>query len=514
MLKQWCLSPEVQLLLERAIGLYAIHQPTSAAMNGLAYTERIENLSDDGLDEWASVLAQIEADLSSIEQSRRPLIDAVVLSELRRFVSEQKFKHVEVSPFRRIARAYLDMVSLILSRCSLGLAASAEVKDMQDLESALVKCLSVLQHGTLRLTKCQLVVTANDRTRATKLGQTLDLTCTSAPLSSLIQSLKSILELWAHAPDCQPHRRTGTFTLELYLERIVGLKQAITDIAERLHEASAAEVADFLKSRPFLAVDAIHDHQTDLDIHDLATLLGTCVSGRILKRCSPTPIIQIVPNVLEDQVTDSALIETGLQTANVHSRYRVLVPRSFLEGHQANSAKLLGHAAVQLAHEICPGHYEQLVRARSSPLTLLYYLTRSPITFEGWAVWSERCVLYLEGALDSVRYAFHFNRMRRFIGAIRFLRGRNALYGGVSRLERILADLPATERTVLMDVTRLPHLGILLYCLGELEITDLIDCLLSTYKKTAFDSEVFEHLLSVGPVCPIHLREILTQHLE
>jgi len=437
----------------------------------------VEDLSDAGLLRRKEAIAELRCELDNIAALPLSAAGICVVQELRRFAEEQYLRHVEQRILETRAAAYLRLIAFALLPAAIHeqLGEPWDANLLETLKYRAARASEWLSHGDRRI----LAISENDRNTAAHICRTLSRWTHAA----LARDLLAGLERWSNAPVQSGQPLVLRLSVNHYLSAVLGLAQSAAEVAERLLSSLSTEV--HLLSEAHAASRSAEDGDFAMSLDEIQAALRGVVCKRI-GQLSPGSRIIPAPAIIEPFVED-AMFAPG----------RVVLVR--LTNNAERLTRRQGAAsAIMLAHELVPGHGEQISRAWTSPIAELYRVTRSPIGFEGWGCFAEWFAAEVKDLAVHARAIMHAHRARRLLASIRIVGGATAKV----RAADLVEGLPLDCRRM-VDVPHQSDLQMLAYSVGLLETERALDMI----------GDVTEYL-AWGPVAPRNVLRVAGQSAD
>jgi hypothetical protein len=505
------LEPAVTQLIERTTALWFKHWPVFASLWGMPIEQATEDLSDAGLAAWNDALASIESSIQATRQHTSSIVDSIAISELERWLVEERYRHSIQSIYRTRATPYLRLCAFALLPPFLRSdVVDSSRHDPADVEQRLRSCLAWLETAERRIDAGQIVVSVRDCRLSEYLSRVIGRW--SAEASPVALTLADRLDKWSGFKS----RTAGDpmrVRLAWYVENVIGWRQFDGDTAESVMARLEREVAaliDVLQETPWQgtpqSLDGLDDACVEW-IDDLGAELRRQIAVCDLLHASAPARIGLMPTLIEPFARHAIYLPTCMDDGWGKREAMLLIGRSY-------PRELRRLLAVTLAHELCPGHHEQLSRAASSPLASLTTLTRSPLGLEGWACNAERLLLRLPEVVVGVKATTHFQCIGRLIASVRILglvlpRLRDTLE---RRLASSLGRLSIEQQRAL-EATRseseFEDPKILAYTLGLLDTESSLARVAHVLGSAPDSHETIDAFLRWGPIRPSSIADLV-----
>ncbi len=510
------LTPSVAEILRSAHHLWRRHRPIAASRWGPPVLDATMDLSDQGLEHWRGALASLQTSVTTARREVFSPLDEAVLAELQRFIHEQMIQ--DAQEFQVRITPYLHLITHALLPFHLPPPQDLEMNIA--LQDRLGDCVDWLRQGQRRLEAGALGVAEGDRLMASHLAQSLA-QWNNPYLGPGVVALREQLFQWAQIPPRPPKQPSPRINARWYLEAVLDIPHSIEQIQELCAERLRVEVNHLGRTlstnattiTPPATLDGrdASEESALAWIDRIAADLRRHVEGVILDQVGPPARVCPVPDLLAPLVDDALYLPPTTTGGPSQGAGWFLFPRAFLESAVEPQRRAALMAIV--AHEVCPGHGEQLRRAARSPLTLLYEITRSPIGLEGWAVWAEGAILQMQDVPPGAEIGVYAHRVRRLLAAVQVLtavtEGREAAQ---TRTTKLLAPLPFLERQRLLAVHHRRGWVPVMYAVGLMETERALDKVAEKLGVHSADSTVAEAFLAWGPLAPSRITELITRN--
>lgn len=491
-------------VLKSAIRWRREFEPTAATWVGIDWLEHIEDLSPAGLSRRRAELAQLSDSLSYLSNDATAASDPRYV-ELLQFVAQKRLETFPDSAFERSLTAYLRHIVLALAPFHL-LDRTERVENA--LEIRLRACANWLGVAAERARSGSLSVQPHDRRIATHISRMLDDEFSRMHRSAgnrLNQTLEAILRL----PDSNRSLRPGPVTDPIsYCREVLGLRADVDEMAGRVLEALIDCVKGMSRVTPSprgLTSGRVLDPSDSASVSAALDELRDKTEHELLQRLAPRPDVVPMPPILRPFLTSALFFPPFFgRGISGNSGGQILLPVS--DSTSSPSSPQLESAystAMALAHEGCPGHAEQLWRARQSSLSELFLAARSPIGLEGWACLAENSVAHLEASLPGVS-GFQKAEM-----ACRLVATLNTFAETTPSCERFVGEMdsaldrchPSSRRRIETFAKSRRDFRHIVYALGVIETQSAIDSVRMRF-PTLSTAQAHEKYLTIGPISP------------
>lgn len=514
-------APAVEEFLHRVHRLWRSHRPVSSSLWGPPVWERAEDLSDEGLTAWQDTLTALRVEVARLANGSVSTLEQVILAELRRFLEEQHVRDVHQDLYRSSAAAYLQLCAFALLPFTLA-PRKSEGQEGAWSELALSRiamCDCWLTVAEQRLKRGEIASTPQSQALATEVARAIERT-EYLPLLAR-QGLARRLDRWSQLPLMRARRPGKGFSLRAYLRDVLGVEQELESVHEALRAFLQHEVVAF-STRPVSAPARPPPEVAALNLHlardrhhwmrHVELLLREHARKHTLTELGPKPDIRSLPTVLTPFLHDGVYIPpttAGLGVSPGGWLLEHTLPAS-TSGFALAPAEVRAYLALLVAHEVCPGHAEQLRRATGSPLAVLYEITRSPVGLEGWAMHAEQSLAMLDDVIPEAARTVSLHRLRRLLGATRVLQemvgGRGAADVEMRHVLQQLPDQVARRLAALLPST---NLSLLNYAVGALETEQALQTIARRLQTRATAPAAVESLLAWGPAAPRHVLQLI-----
>jgi hypothetical protein len=514
------LDPGVAALIRSSRDAWLQHHPVAASLWNEPVWDAAEDLSDKGLDAWIEALDTLQSRIDEQHSGSISPVSAAALSELQRFVNEQKLRHVKQAIYCTQAGSYLQLCAFALLPFWLQL----QVDDALDTEMQgrllyrTRQCIEWLDFAEKRMGAAELSCTARDKTIVSQLIDTLVSAdqFTSEPVRTLIDQL----DRWTRMPLLETQRSTPQVGLRWYLKSVLQLEPSETVLLETLLARIEKEIGELKRivdeQLPVSNVDPA-DADLLLCMAGIESSLRESVARTTLDSLGARATILFAPPCLSTLVEDALYLPPTITGKRTETGGWLLINPNAWPPHKGPiPAQLKSYLAMVLAHELLPGHGEHLRRAANSPLSDLFGFTRSPLGLEGWGVYAEAAILHVETLHPLAARTVEVHRLRRLTAAAQFL-CKTSSHARYSRdLAGALTALPQKER----DLITVPHTSpvqMLCYAIGLIETEQSLAEVAKQLNTTSSTQATLEHYLSWGPLAPksiVDLPNAMLTHLR
>ncbi|HYS74004.1 MAG TPA: DUF885 family protein [Thermoplasmata archaeon] len=495
-----------------ADSLWKRYQPTASTLQGAPVWDSAEDLTSRGLEAWRAEVVKLRDATTRAARGSLSVPGRTVLAEVRRFASEQILKHKIQRLYDSRADVYLNLCAFSLLPFYLRSRFSVLPDDMSvALESRLRVCIRWLDWGEKRVKAGMLEVTDRDRTTSERLLAGLS-QWRGLP-EPLCSEVIGRLERWREFPLRNLGRNATSVSLVWYLKEVLGLGMTPDRLFKSLALRLRVEVGRLLKwgvptsysggldgGSP---IDSVVDPRLDM-IKVAEATLKESVRERFLAKTGPRALFLSAPLFAESFIPECLYLPPTSMGFSFDAPGLVVLPRTMWPKERQTEHR--ARMTVTVAHEVCPGHDEQLRRAAESPFSPLYSFTKSPVGFEGWGFYAESAVLSMSEKNEAAGSVAISHRVRRLTAGLWQLAGA---LGGLSRLkstiDRILIPLPLEERerlSIFLERNSGQLSRLLPYCIGILQTEEVLRQVGRTRGINPHGAAAHEAYLKFGPILP------------
>ncbi|CAM3105351.1 hypothetical protein PASE110613_16875 [Paenibacillus sediminis] len=535
--KEFVISEPLQHLVARIYKLYREKQPVGASLCGSVQWDRAEDLSDQGLADYAEALKSLATDVSVFKSKAIGLTDRVVAEEIGRFVEEKLYQASVQRLYYTSFMPYFQLIAASLLPFSLN----------PPLPEATDERLSERLHAAqgwldlaARRQELGFIVASSDEVSAaqnlaTAIVEFIRLRGTiSSRIAGQVDQLCSKLHRWTVGLEgaILPKRGLRPEHLEHLLSNCFGTGQSMSWWANTLTERMFVDLDNFAhiekEAGTFQTLsqltdwDFVSEWGMELDdhletnvvnndpssvlnwLHSVYRHLRSKAMGTYVHTTAPTARIEVGNRLLSFLATEVLylpLSESGQEA-------RMLVSPMIVYRNTPMNCRFRLHTALAIAHELCPGHHEHVWRRTYGVMGPYLDCLQSSVGLEGWAVFAEGIMADLspKGALEM-----HYSRIRRLMPSAIAL---TLMEKGRDVANILLQDIASHYPSIVKEGMRYGGgLGwaSLPYAVGLVETERALEQMNSAYPKGESVPAITERYLSQGPMTPCLIARLATQ---
>lgn len=535
--KEFVVSEPLQHLAERIYNLYREKQPVGASLSGSVQWDRAEDLSDQGLADYAEALKSLATDVSVFKLKAIRLTDRVVAEELGRFVQEKLYQATVQRIYQTSLMPYFQLIAASLLPFSLTPPLS-EATD-ERLSQRLHATQGWLNLAARRQESGLIVASSVDVSAAQNLATAIVEFIrirgnTPSRITDQVDQICSQLHRWTVSVEgaTSPKRGLHPEHLEHLLSNCFGTGQSMDWWANTLTERMFVELDNFVQTEnevgtfetlsqltdwdfvsewgmelvDDLETDAVNNNSSSVLnwLHSVYRHLRSKAMGTYVNTTAPAARIEVGNRLLSFLATEVLylpLSESGQEA-------RMLVSPMIVYRNTPMNCRFRLHTALAIAHDLCPGHHEHVWRRAYGVMGPYLDCLQSSVGLEGWGVFAEGILADLspKGALEM-----HYSRIRRLMPSAITL---TLIEKGHDAANTLLQDIARQYPSIVKEGMRNGGgLGwaSLPYAVGLLETERALGQMRSAYPKGESVIGITERYLSQGPMTPCLIALLATE---
>ncbi|WP_394578520.1 hypothetical protein [Cytobacillus firmus] len=535
--KEIGVSKPLRDLVERIYMYYRKNQPVAASLSGPVQWEGAEDLTDQGLLDYAESLESLAADVSVFRKHVVGVPDQVVSEEIGRFIQEKLYQTNVQRLYQTRLMPYFQLIAASLLPFTLNppLPEATDNRLVDRLHSA----LGWLDLAAKRQESGSITASSEDVTAAHTLASAIEefirrRGTVSNQISIQAEQLCSLLRRWSVGPETvnAPKRGLHLDDLEHLLSNCFGTGRSVTWWANTLTERLLVELDCFVQAEQ---KEGSFQQLGQLTDWDFASEWGMVLENQQIigqRNSDPAGVLHWLHSVYGHLRSKSigtyihstapvARIEVGQPLLSFLATEVLYLPlsQSGTEGRMLVSPLLVNrkgpltcrfrlHMALAIAHDLCPGHHEHVWRREDGVLGPSLDCLQSSVGLEGWGVFAEGILADLspKGALEM-----HYSRIRRLMPSAITL---TLMDKGREVANTLLQDIARRYPSIIKEGLRFGGgLGwaSLPYAVGMVETEQALSQMHTASSQGESIIEIRERYLSQGPMTPSLIARLATQ---